>query len=119
MWLKPWLLGRPLTTKQAVHERLSNPFGLAIFSSDPLSSVAYATEEILLVLVLAGTAALHYSIGISLVIVGLVAILTASYRQVIFAYPSAGGPYVLAKPTLGEPPALVPAEAPLIDHCLT
>ena len=119
MWLKRWLLGHPLATKQAVHERLSNPVALAIFSSDPLSSVAYATEEILLVLVLAGTAALHYSIGISIVIVGLVAILTASYRQVIFAYPSGGGAYVVAKSTLGEPPGLVAAAALLIDYVLT
>src|SRR5207244_1561842 len=110
--------GHPLTTKQAVHERLSNPVALAIFSSDPLSSVAYATEEILLVLVLAGTAALHYSIGISIVIVGLVAILTASYRQVIFAYPSGGGAYVVAKSTLGEPPGLVAAAAPVWSSSL-
>ncbi len=119
MWLKRWLLGHPLATKQAAHERLSNPVALAIFSSDPLSSVAYASEEILLVLVLAGTAALHYSIGISLVIVGLVAILTASYRQVIFAYPSGGGAYVVAKSTLGEPSGLVAAAALLIDYVLT
>src|SRR6266581_3498255 len=117
MWLKRWLLGHPLATKQAAHERLSNPVALAIFSSDPLSSVAYASEEILLVL--AGTAALHYSIGISLVIVGLVAILTASYRQVIFAYPSGGGAYVVAKSTLGEPSGLVAAAALLIDYVLT
>ncbi|HZC68685.1 MAG TPA: APC family permease, partial [Nitrospirales bacterium] len=119
MWLKRWLLGRPLATKQAVHERLSNPVALAIFSSDPLSSVAYATEEILLVLVLAGTAALHHSIGISIVIVGLVAILAASYRQTIYAYPSGGGAYVVAKSTLGEPPGLVAAAALLIDYILT
>jgi len=119
MWLKRWLLGRPLATKQAVHERLSNPVALAVFSSDPLSSVAYATEEILLVLVLAGTAALHYSIGISLVIVGLVAILTASYRQTIYAYPSGGGAFVVAKSNLGEFPGLVAAAALLIDYVLT
>src|SRR2546427_11998928 len=106
MWLKRWLLGHPLTTKQAVHERLSNPVALAIFSSDPLSSVAYATEEILLVLVLAGTAALHYSIGISIVIVGLVAILTASYRQVIFAYPSAAAATSGPRPPLANPRGL-------------
>ena len=93
MWVKRWLLGRPLATAQSGEQRLSNPVALAIFSSDPLSSVAYATEEILLVLILAGTAALHYSLGISIVIVGLVAILTASYRQTIFAYPSGGGAY--------------------------
>src|SRR5436853_1452814 len=118
MW-KRWILGRPLTTAQAGQERLANPVALAIFSSDPLSSVAYATEEILLVLILAGTAALHYSISISIVIVGLVAILTASYRQVIFAYPSGGGAYVVAKSTLGEPPGLVAAAALLIDYVLT
>src|SRR5207247_4041142 len=119
MWLKRWLLGHPLATKQAAHERLSNPIALAVFSSDPLSSVAYATEEILLVLMLAGTAALHYSLGISLVIVGLVAILTVSYRQTIYAYPSGGGAYVVAKCTLGEHPGLVAAAALLIDYVLT
>src|SRR5438034_1083076 len=71
MWVKRWLLGQPLATSRASEERLSNPVALAIFSSDPLSSVAYATEEILLVLVLAGTAAIHYSIGISLKIFAL------------------------------------------------
>lgn len=119
MWFKRWLLGRPLATAQASRERLSNPVALAIFSSDPLSSVAYATEEILLVLVLAGTVALHYSIGISLVIVVLVAILTASYRQTIYAYPSGGGAFVVAKANLGEAPGLVAAAALLIDYVLT
>jgi amino acid transporter len=119
MWFKRWLLGRPLATAQAARERLSNPVALAIFSSDPLSSVAYATEEILLVLVLAGTVALHYSIGISLVIVVLVAILTASYRQTIYAYPSGGGAFVVAKSNLGETPGLVAASALLIDYVLT
>src|SRR5437879_654896 len=119
MWLKQWLLGRPLATAQAAQERLANPVALAIFSSDPLSSVAYATEEILLVLILAGTAALHYSIWISIVIVGLVAILTASYRQTIYAYPSGGGAFVVAKSNLGEPAGLVAAAALLIDYVLT
>jgi len=119
MWVKRWLLGRTLATAQASHERLSNPVALAIFSSDPLSSVAYATEEILLVLILAGTAALHYSIGISIVIVGLVVIVAASYRQTIYAYPSGGGAYVVAKTNLGEMPGLVAAAALLIDYVLT
>src|SRR5688500_9755540 len=119
MWMKRWLLGRPLATAQAGQERLSNPVALAVFSSDPLSSTAYATEEIFLVLILAGSAALHYSIPISLVIVGLVAILTASYRQTIFAYPSGGGAYVVAKSNLGESPGLVAAAALLIDYVLT
>ena len=119
MWVKRWLLGQPLATSRASEERLSNPVALAIFSSDPLSSVAYATEEILLVLVLAGTAAIHYSIGISLVIVALVAILAASYRQTIFAYPTGGGAYVVAKSNLGEFPGLVAAAALMIDYVLT
>src|SRR5712692_8008334 len=119
MWFKRWLLGSPLKTAQAAHERLSNPVALAVFSSDPLSSVAYATEEILLVLVLAGTAAFHYSIGISIVIVGLLAILAASYRQTIYAYPSGGGAYVVAKSTLGELPGLTAGAALLIDYVLT
>jgi len=119
MWFKRWLLGSPLKTAQASHERLSNPVALAVFSSDPLSSVAYATEEILLVLVLAGTAVFHYSIGISIVIVGLVAILTASYRQTIYAYPSGGGAYVVAKCNLGELPGLTAGAALLIDYVLT
>ena len=116
MWFKHWLLGSPLKTSQAAHERLSNPVALAVFSSDPLSSVAYATEEILLVLILAGTVALHYSIGISLVIVGLVAILTASYRQTIYAYPSGGGAFVVAKSNLGETPGLVAGAALSLIH---
>src|SRR5213083_1314060 len=117
--LKRLLVGPPMPLAQARHERLGKAVALAVFSSDPLSSVAYATEEILLVLVLAGTAALHYSFGISLVIVGLVAILTVSYRQTIYAYPSGGGAYVVAKCTLGEHPGLVAAAALLIDYVLT
>jgi amino acid transporter len=119
MWLKRWLLGRPLATAQAAQERLSNPIALAVFSSDPLSSVAYATEAILLVLIFAGSAALHYSIGISVVIVGMVAILAVSYRQIIFAYPSGGGAYMVAKSNLGETPGLVAGAALLIDYVLT
>src|SRR5213083_178657 len=117
--LKRLLVGPPMPLAQARHERLGKAVALAVFSSDPLSSVAYATEEILLVLVLAGTAALHHSLGISLVIVGLVAILTVSYRQTIYAYPSGGGAYVVAKCTLGEHPGLVAAAALLIDYVLT
>jgi amino acid transporter len=119
MWLKRWLLGRPLATAQAAQERLSNPIALAVFSSDPLSSVAYATEAILLVLIFAGSAALHYSIGISVVIVGMVAILAVSYRQIIFAYPSGGGAYMVAKSNLGETFGLVAGAALLIDYVLT
>jgi len=119
MWFKRWLLGRPLTTAQAPEERLSKPIALAVFSSDALSSVAYATEEILLVLVLAGTAAVHASLGISLAILLLLAILTASYRQIIFAYPSGGGAYTVSKANLGVPASLTAGAALLIDYVLT
>src|SRR5881296_1277737 len=92
MLLKRLLVGLPLKTTQAVHERLSKRLALAVFASDPLSSVAYATEEILLVLVLAGTAAVVWSIPISLSIVLLLAILTTSYRQSSLSIPKGVAP---------------------------
>lgn len=119
MLLKRLLVGLPLKTTQAVHERLSKRLALAVFASDPLSSVAYATEEILLVLVLAGTAAVVWSIPISLTIVLLLAILTTSYRQIIFEYPEGGGAYTVAKSNLGELPGLTAAAALMIDYVLT
>lgn len=119
MLLKRWLVGLPLKTTQAVHERLSKRLALAVFSSDALSSVAYATEEILLVLVLAGSAAVAYSIPISFAIIGLLAILTMSYRQIIFEYPNGGGAYIVAKANLGEWPGLTAAAALMIDYVLT
>lgn len=119
MLLKRLLVGLPLKTTQAAHERLSKRLALAVFASDPLSSVAYATEEILLVLVLAGTAAVVWSIPISLSIVLLLAILTTSYRQIIFEYPEGGGAYTVAKSNLGELPGLTAAAALMIDYVLT
>ena len=119
MILKRWLVGLPLKTKEAAHERLSKRLALAVFSSDALSSVAYATEEILLVLVLAGTAMVGYSIPLSLSIVGLLAILTMSYRQIIFEYPEGGGAYIVGKTNLGEWAGLVAAAALMIDYVLT
>ena len=119
MILKRWLVGLPLKTKEAAHERLSKRLALAVFSSDSLSSVAYATEEILLVLTLAGTAMVVYSIPISLSIIGLLAILTMSYRQIIFEYPEGGGAYIVGKSNLGEWPGLVAAAALMIDYLLT
>jgi amino acid transporter len=119
MLLKRLLVGLPLKTAQAVHERLPKRLALAVFSSNNISSVAYATEEILLVLVLAGTAAVSWSIPISLAIVLLVAILTISYRQIIYEYPGGGGAYVVAKSNLGEWPALIAAAALMIDYVLT
>jgi amino acid transporter len=117
--LKKVFVGRPLATAQARHERLSKSSALAIFSSDALSSVAYATEEILLVLVLAGSAALAYSIPIGIAIAVLIAIVVSSYRQTILAYPQGGGAYIVAKDNLGTLPALVAGGALLIDYVLT
>ena len=118
MVLKRWLVGGPLKTAQAAHERLSKTLALAIFSSNAISSVAYATEEILLVLILAGTAAIAWSIPVSLAILFLV-VLTISYRQIIFEYPEGGGAYIVARSNLGDMPALVAAAALMIDYVLT
>src|SRR3989441_5579045 len=104
---------------QARHERLRKRVALAVFSSDALSSVAYATEEILLILVLAGTVALHYSVPIALAITALLAIVTVSYQQTIRAYPSGGGSYIVAQDNLGTVAGLVAAAAPLVDYVLT
>ncbi|HEY7129603.1 MAG TPA: APC family permease [Nitrospira sp.] len=119
MVLKRWLVGDPIKTAQAAHERLSKRLALAIFSSNSISSVAYATEEILLVLILAGTAALAWSIPVSLAILFLVIVLTISYRQIIYEYPEGGGAYIVARSNLGEMPALIAAAALMIDYVLT
>jgi amino acid transporter len=117
--LKRLLVGTPLPTAQFRHERLGKAAGLAVFASDALSSVAYATEEILIILVLAGTAALSYSLPIALAIAVLIAIVTSSYRQTILAYPQGGGAYIVAKDNLGTIPGLVAGAALLIDYVLT
>lgn len=119
MLLKRWLVGNPIKTAQAAHERLTKRLALAIFSSNSISSVAYATEEILLVLILSGTAALAWSIPVSLAILFLVIVLTISYRQIIYEYPEGGGAYIVARSNLGEMPALIAAAALMIDYVLT
>lgn len=119
MLLKRWLVGDPLKTAQAADERLSKTLALAIFSSNAISSVAYATEEILLVLILAGTAAIAWSIPVSFAILFLVVVLTISYRQIIYEYPEGGGAYIVARDNLGELPALIAAAALMIDYVLT
>src|SRR3990170_2426737 len=116
---KRLLVGVPLASAQVIHERLSKVKALAVFSSDNLSSSAYATEEILLILVLAGTAAFTFSIPIALAIAALVAIVATSYRQVIRAYPSGGGAYLVAKENLGTSPGMVTAASLLVDYTLT
>src|SRR2546430_1244776 len=98
--IKQVLVGKPIPSHLAHHERLSKITGLAVLSSDALSSVAYATEEILRVLVLAGTAALSISSPIAMVIAAILAIVVFSYRQTIHAYPSGGGAYIVAKENL-------------------
>jgi amino acid transporter len=119
MILKRWLVGDPIKTAQAAHERLSKTIALAIFSSNNISSVAYATEEILLVLVLAGAAAVAWSIPVSIAILFLVLVLSISYRQIIYEYPEGGGAYTVAKSNLGELPALVAAGALMISYVVT
>src|SRR5881392_1586011 len=98
-----------MSLSQARHERLGKAVALAVFASDPLSSVAYATEEILLVLVLAGSAALSYSLPVALGIAALLAVVVVSYRQTVAAYPQGGGAYLVAKDNLGIYPALAAA----------
>jgi amino acid transporter len=117
--LKRWLVGPPMPLAQARHERLHKRVALAVFSSDAMSSVAYATEEILLVLVLAGAAAAHLSVPIALAITSLLIVVVISYQQTIHAYPSGGGSYIVARANLGTLPGLVAAAALLVDYVLT
>jgi amino acid transporter len=114
-WFKRLVLGGRLPLVQARHERLGKLSGLAVFSSDALSSVAYATEEILRALVVAGAAALALSVPVGLAIMVLVWIVAASYRETIRAYPQGGGAYVVVKDNLGTFPALIAGAALLID----
>ena len=99
--LKRLLVGRALRSEQAAHEKLNNKTALAVFSSDALSSVAYSTEAILLVLLAAGSVAIVYLPPIALGLTILLAILVLSYKQTIHAYPSGGGAYIVAKDNLG------------------
>ncbi|HWO05132.1 MAG TPA: APC family permease [Methylomirabilota bacterium] len=117
--LKRLIVGAPMPLAQARHERLSKTVALAVFSSDAMSSVAYATEEILLILVLAGTAAAHLTVPIALAIAGLLVVVSVSYQQTIHAYPSGGGSYIVARANLGPTAGLVAAAALLIDYVLT
>ena len=118
-FLKRVLVGPPMPLAQARHERLGKSTALAVFSSDALSSVAYATEEILLILVLAGAAAAHLANPIALSIAGLLIIVAISYQQTIHAYPNGGGSYIVAHDNLGTVPGLVAAAALLVDYVLT
>ncbi len=113
------LVGVPIHSELEIHERLTKKKALAVFSSDALSSVAYTPEETVVILLTAGTAALVWSLPISIAVIILLAIVVFSYRQTIFAYPSGGGSYIVAKANLGETPGLVAAAALLIGYILT
>src|SRR4030095_16539785 len=119
MLLKRWVVGPPMPLAQARDERLTKRVALAVFSSDALSSVAYATEEILLVLVLAGAAATHLTVPIALSVTALLVVGAISHQQTIHAYPSGGGSYIVARANLGTVPGLVAAAALLVDYVLT
>jgi amino acid transporter len=115
------LVGRPLRTADLQDQAISKPIGLAIFASDAMSSTAYATEEILIILSMAGVTAgiLSMSIPIAIAIAILLAIVTISYRQTIYAYPKGGGAYIVARDNLGEVPAQIAGAALLTDYILT
>jgi amino acid transporter len=118
--IKRLLVGRPLPSSEEQHQRLGKVVALAVFASDAISSTAYATEEILLVLMpLAAVAAVEYLIPIAVVVVVLLVIVISSYRQTIHAYPSGGGSYVVSRDNLGVAPSLVAGAALLVDYTLT
>jgi amino acid transporter len=114
-----WLIGRPLSTADAPHETIGKAIGLAVFASDALSSTAYATQEILVILAAAGTVAFGYVFPISIAIVALLVIVALSYEQVIHAYPDGGGAYIVANDNLGQFYALIAASSLLTDYILT
>jgi amino acid transporter len=116
---RTWLIGRPLATADAPHQAIRKIVGLAVFSSDAMSSVAYATQEMLVVLAIAGAAAFANAIPLAFVIVFLLTILTISYEQTIHAYPGGGGAYIVSRDNLGEVPAQVAGAALLTDYILT
>jgi amino acid transporter len=113
-----WLIGRPLPTADAPHQRIGKAVGLAVFGADALSSIAYAPQETLVILAAAGAQAFGYAFPISLVITVLLAIVTISYQQTIHAYPNGGGAYTVVKENLGITPALVAGAALLTDYTL-
>src|ERR1041385_6081158 len=115
---KRLMFGRALSSDRLEHERLNKKTALAVLSSDAISSVAYATEQTLLVLAVLGAGALSYVVPISGVIVGLLALVALSYRQTVFAYPQGGGSYTVARENLGVMPGLVAAAALLTDYIL-
>src|SRR5438552_15149746 len=120
--LKRVLVGRPIATTDQEHQRLPKRIALATFSSDAISSTAYATEEILFVVAVGGsslTLGLSKLVPLSIVVAVLLAIVVSSYRQTIFAYPSGGGSYIVSRENLGEYPSLLAGASLLVDYILT
>ena len=113
------LFGKPLSNDDSAHQEIGKTVGLAVFASDALSSMAYSTQEMMFVLIAAGTAGLGYIMPLTLMIVGLLIILTISYEQTIHAYSGGGGAYIVSRDNLGDIPAMVAAAALLTDYILT
>ncbi len=117
--VKRFLIGSPISTAAAAHERLNKVKALAVLSSDALSSVTYATEAILATLLVAGTAAFHNNVPIAVAIAVLITVVVFSYRQTIYAYPKGGGSYIVSKDNLGTLPGLVGGASLLTGYILT
>jgi amino acid transporter len=117
--LQSRLIGNPLSTADAPHQTIGRAIGMAVFASDALSSTAYATQEILVILAAAGTVAFGLAFPISIAIVALLSIVAISYEQTIHAYPDGGGAYIVARDNLGSMPAEIAAAALLTDYILT
>ena len=121
-FVKRVLVGRPLATTEMEHQRIPKTIALAVFSSDAISSTAYATEEILFVVAVGGSSlalGLDTLVPIGIAVAILLTIVITSYRQTIFAYPSGGGSYVVSRENLGENPSLVAGASLLVDYILT
>ncbi len=117
--LSHYLIGRPLVTADAPHQTIGKAVGLAVFASDALSSNAYATQEILVILAIAGTQGFAYVFPISIAIVLLLTIVSISYEQIIHAYPDGGGAYIVARDNINDLAALTAASSLLMDYILT
>lgn len=120
--LKRLLVGRPLATSEQEHQRISKTIALAVFSSDAISSTAYATQQILFVIAFSGSSlalGLSKLVPIAIAVDVLLVLVTASYRQTIFAYPSGGGSYIVSRENLGENPALIAGASLMVDYILT
>jgi amino acid transporter len=120
--LKRLLVGRPIASSESEHQRISKTIALAVFSSDAISSTAYATQQILFVIAFSGSSlalGLKQLVPIALAVDVLLVLVTASYRQTIFAYPSGGGSYIVTRENLGENPSLVAGASLMVDYILT